>query len=83
MPRDQISDRNLSYPQIAQYFSYGHRTSKGAVNLLTGFTVDSLVQYLDNGTPEDIYPAKLFYRYAINGNAYFTDAAEINNLEHK
>lgn len=82
-PRDQISDKNLTYPQIAQYFSYGHRTSKGPVNLLTGFTVDSLVQYLDNGTPEDIYPAKLFYRYTINGNVYFTDAHEINNLEHK
>lgn len=81
-PRDWINSQALTYSQIAEYFSYAYRTSMWPVS--DGMLRSrAIVEYLDNWTKEDLYPARLSYEYKINGKVYFTPQVVINNLEHK
>lgn len=81
-PRDWINSQTLTYSQVAEYFSYAYRTSMWPVS--DGMLRSrAIVEYLDNWTKEDLYPARLSYEYKINGKVYFTPQVVINNLEHK
>lgn len=81
-PRDGINESQLNYNQITEYFSYAHRTSMWPISG-TKVPYRAIVEYLDNGLREDLYPANISYEYRINGQIYFTPAHRINNLEHK
>lgn len=80
--RDWINNMSLTYAQIEEYFSYAYRTSMWPTSEWI-LQSRAIVEYLDNWTKEDLYPAQLSYEYKINGKVYFTPRVVINNLEHK